>query len=127
MSDARVPETWPAYRLNGARHGTLEPGMPRRTRAVKWSFRSAVGLRGAPACVEGVLYFGVPRWHYRELAENFVRWIAAPNPHERFQRKLRTYRSVGRIVESRRLSLERSVYTRADNRRPHLTQSSDSQ
>jgi hypothetical protein len=73
-----------------------------------------------------VFYFGVPRWHYRELAENFLGWIAAPHPHERFQRKLKTYRSVGRIVESRRLSLERSRYA-ADDRRPGLTQPSNGQ
>jgi glycosyltransferase involved in cell wall biosynthesis len=91
------------------------PVDPKRTTKkyfLSWYYYNGVSLtRTSGLPEEGVFYFGVPRWHCRELAENFVRWIAAPNSHERFQRKLKTYRSVGKIVESRRLSLERSAFT----------------
>src|SRR5215469_13997826 len=98
----------------------VDPERATKKYFLSWYYYNGVSLtRTSGLPDKGVSYFGVPRWHYRELAKNFVRWIAAPNPHERFQRKLRTYRSVGRIVESRRLSLERlRLIASADDGRP---------
>src|SRR5215470_3438684 len=70
-----------------------------------WSYYNGVSLtrmEGLPK--EGVSYFGVPRWHYRDMASNLLRWMLSVHPQKRFRYKLRTYRSIGIIVESRRLS-----------------------
>jgi hypothetical protein len=76
---------------------------------LSWYYYNGVSLTRTSGLPDhGVFYLGVPRWHYRELAEDFVRWITTPNQNHRFQRKLKTYRSIGRILESRRLSNERS-------------------
>lgn len=107
------------------------PVDPQRTTKkyfLSWYYYNGVSLtRTSGLPDEGVFYLGVPRWHYRELAENFLCWISAPNPHQRFQRKLRTYRSVGKIVESRRLSLARSRSIAVDDRQPGLAQPSKGQ
>ena len=64
--------------------------------------RSLTRTAGLPS--EGVFYFGVPRWLFRELLSHFAQWIFCLNRTLRFQYRLKTYRSVGNIVESFRIS-----------------------
>jgi glucosyl-dolichyl phosphate glucuronosyltransferase len=87
----------------------VDPDRTTKKYFLSWYYYNGVSLTRTSGLPDrGVFYLGVPRWHYREFAENLVRWITTPHQHERFQRKLKTYRSIGRIVESRRLSNERS-------------------
>jgi len=44
-------------------------------------------------------YFGVPRYLFRKLAEEFFRWNFTFNPDRRFYHKLQTYRFAGEISE----------------------------
>jgi glycosyltransferase involved in cell wall biosynthesis len=70
-----------------------------------WYYYNGVSLTRTAGLPDfGVFYFGVPRWLYRELIANWVRWVFSFERNRRFNRKLWTYRSVGNIVESRRLS-----------------------
>jgi glucosyl-dolichyl phosphate glucuronosyltransferase len=64
--------------------------------------RSLTRTAGLPD--EGVFYFGVPRWLYRELLSNAARWIFCLDGTRRFHHRLTTYRSVGNMMESHRLS-----------------------
>lgn len=84
------------------------PVNPNRTTKkyfLSWYYYNGVSLtrtEGLPN--EGIFWFGVPRWFFRELLINFAKWMITLPGNRRFYRKLRTYRSVGNIVESYRLS-----------------------
>jgi len=83
------------------------PVSPERTTRkyfLTWYYYNGVSLtRTAGLPDAGVFYFGVPRWLFRELAENFCKWMFSLNG-QRFQHRLHTYRSIGTIIESYRLS-----------------------
>jgi glucosyl-dolichyl phosphate glucuronosyltransferase len=64
--------------------------------------RSLTRTAGPPR--EGVFYFGVPRWLYRELITNIARWLFTFDRTRRLQNQFKAYRSLGNAVESRRLS-----------------------
>lgn len=49
---------------------------------------------------EAVLYFGVPRYIFRELLETGARWLVAFNGEKRFYYKAQMYRSLGQIAEA---------------------------
>ena len=73
---------------------------------LSWYYYDGVSLtRMAGVSKEGVFWFGAPRWLYREMLTNFAKWVCTLEGKSRFRYKLLTYRSVGKIVESRRLSL----------------------
>ena len=84
------------------------PVDPKRTTKkyfLDWYYYNGVSLtRTAGLPSFGVFYIGVPRWLYRELITNWLRWMFSFDKNRRFNRKLWTYRSVGNIVESHRLS-----------------------
>ena len=63
--------------------------------------RSSVRVNRWPD--DAICYFGVPRWMYRDVASNFLKWMTGFDPKRRFHHKLRTYRAIGRIAEARRL------------------------
>jgi hypothetical protein len=63
---------------------------------------------------EGVFYFGVPRWLFRELLTRLAKWLFALDKRRRFHHKLRVYRSVGNIAESYRLSHRGSIRFQPD-------------
>ena len=72
---------------------------------LNWYFYNGVSLTrtfGVPQ--EGVFWFGVPRWMYREFLTNAVKWWLTFDSKRRFQHKLRAFRSIGNMAESRRLS-----------------------
>ena len=84
------------------------PVDPKRTTKkyfLDWYYYNGVSLtRTAGLPNFGVFYFGVPRWLYRELIANWIRWMFSFEKNRRFNRKLWTYRSAGNIMESHRLS-----------------------
>jgi glycosyltransferase involved in cell wall biosynthesis len=87
----------------------VDPGRTTKKYFLSWYYYNGVSLtRTAGLPKGGVFYFGAPRWLYRELLVNLTTWLFAINAKRRFQGKLRTYRSVGNIVESSRLSRNRS-------------------
>jgi glycosyltransferase involved in cell wall biosynthesis len=83
----------------------VDPKRTTKSYFLSWYYYNGVSLtRTFGVSGDGVFWFGVPRWLYRELAGNFARWMLTLPRNRRFQHKLRTYRSVGKIVESYRLS-----------------------
>jgi len=84
------------------------PVDPKRTSKkyfLDWYYYNGVSLTRTAGLPDfGVFYLGVPRWLYRELITNWIRWMFSFEKNRRFNRKLWTYRSVGNIVESHRLS-----------------------
>lgn len=84
------------------------PVDPRRTTKKffrSWYYYDGVSMtrtEGLPS--EGKFWFGVPRWLVRELLNNFAKWMFTLPGNRRFHRKLQTYRSLGNVVESYRLS-----------------------
>jgi GT2 family glycosyltransferase len=76
-----------------------------KTYFLSWYYYNGISLtRTAGLPQEGILWFGAPRWLYREFLENLVKWLLTFSANRRFQHKLRAYRSFGNLVESRRLS-----------------------
>jgi GT2 family glycosyltransferase len=83
----------------------VDPSRTTKSYFLSWYYYNGVSLTrtfGLPK--EGTFYFGVPRWLYRKLATNLAKWLVSFNKNRRFRHKLRTYRSIGNIVESYRLS-----------------------
>ena len=84
------------------------PVHPQRTTKkyfLDWYYFNGVSLTRTAGLPDfGVFYFGVPRWLYRELVANCAQWMFSFDKNRRFNHKLRTYRSLGNIVESHRLS-----------------------
>jgi glucosyl-dolichyl phosphate glucuronosyltransferase len=93
------------YSPNAIIYHPVDPLRTTKKYFLTWHYYNGVSLtrmEGLPN--EGVSYFGVPRWHYRELAGNLLRWVFSVDSQQRFRYKLRSYRSIGTIAESRRLS-----------------------
>lgn len=85
----------------------VEPHRATKKYFLSWYYYNGVSLTrtfGVPN--QGVFYFGVPRWMFREALTKLARWQFNWSGNGRFQRKLEFYRSLGNIVESRRLSRE---------------------
>ena len=64
--------------------------------------RSLTRTLGMPR--EGVSYFGVPRWLYRELAADIATWLFTFKTDHRLHNKFKAYRKLGVVAEARRLS-----------------------
>jgi glycosyltransferase involved in cell wall biosynthesis len=83
----------------------VDPNRATKKYFVDWYYYNGVSLtRSAGLPNFGVFYFGIPRWLYRELMNNVMRWAFTFETVRRFKWKLRCYRSLGTIVESYRLS-----------------------
>jgi GT2 family glycosyltransferase len=90
-------------------HHPVDPERTTKKYFLTWYYYNGVSLtrtEGLPSI--GVFYFGVPRWLYRGLLTNMGRWLLTFNPKRRFHYKLRTCGSIGSIVESHRLSRQKS-------------------
>jgi glycosyltransferase involved in cell wall biosynthesis len=90
-------------------HHPVDPERTTKKYFLTWYYYNGVSLtrtEGLPNI--GVFYFGVPRWFYRQLLADMARWFVTVNPKRRFHYKLRTCRSLGSIVESHRLSRQKS-------------------
>jgi glycosyltransferase involved in cell wall biosynthesis len=83
----------------------VDPKRATKDYFLSWYYYNGRSLtRMAGLSAFGVRYFGVPRWLYRELFTNIVKWLFSFNVQLRFHHKLRAYRSLGNIVESYLLS-----------------------
>lgn len=83
----------------------VDPERTTKRYFLSWYYYNGVSLtRMAGLRREGVFWFGAPRWLYREMLEHCAKWLLTVERKRRFHHKLRTYRSIGRIMESRRLS-----------------------
>ncbi len=83
----------------------VDPARATKSYFLSWYYHNGVSLtRTAGLPKEGIFWFGVPRWLYRELLANLAKWMLTLQGNRRFHHKLRTFRSVGNIVESWRLS-----------------------
>jgi glycosyltransferase involved in cell wall biosynthesis len=83
----------------------VDPDRTTKKYFLSWYYYNGVSLtRTAGLPSDGVFWVGAPRWLYRELLTNFTKWMFTSPGNRRFHRKLRTYRTVGTILESQRLS-----------------------
>jgi glycosyltransferase involved in cell wall biosynthesis len=88
----------------------VDPRRLNRSYFLTWFYNNGRSLTRAWGLPDlGVSYFGVPRWLFREFGTNLARWLCCFDGNYRFHHKLRTYRSLGHIVESRRLSSAKDV------------------
>ncbi len=86
-------------------HHPVDPQRTTKKYFLEWYYYNGVSLTRMAGLPDfGVFYFGAPRWLYRELLTNGLRWMFTFDKNRRFNLKLRTYKSVGDIVESNRLS-----------------------
>jgi glycosyltransferase involved in cell wall biosynthesis len=93
----------------------VNPSRITRNYFLTWFYndgRSSTRAEGLPH--RAVFFLGIPRWLYREIVVNICKWVSSLNPKVRFHHKLRTYRSVGKIVESWRLSRSKHDAERHD-------------
>jgi glycosyltransferase involved in cell wall biosynthesis len=92
----------------------VDPRRATKKYFLSWYFYDGVSVtRTAGLPGFGVRYLGVPRWLYRECLQNFGRWMLSVDGNNRFQLKLKTYRSIGAIVESCRLSRLKAAGSRS--------------
>lgn len=89
----------------------VDPARTTKKYLLSWYYYNGVSLTrtlGLPK--DGVFWFGVPRWLYRELFTNLNKWVLTPpRGKSRFQHKLKTFRTVGNMVECYRLSRRKGV------------------
>lgn len=98
------------YSPNAIVYHPVDPKRATKRYFLSWYYYNGVSVtRMSGFTKQGVLWFGAPRWLYRETLTNLTKWMLTVEPARRFHHKLRTYRSVGNIVESRRLSRENAA------------------
>lgn len=71
----------------------------------RWCFnaaQTAVRFEGLPQ--GSIYYFGLPRYYFRNLLTNLVKYLFAFRSDRRFFYKLQVYIIVGRLLETRKLS-----------------------
>ena len=87
----------------------VDPSRATKRYFLSWYYYNGISVTrtyGLPS--EGVRYFGVPRWHYRGLATNVTKWLISLDRRRRFRYKLNAFRNLGTIVESFRLSNQKT-------------------
>jgi glycosyltransferase involved in cell wall biosynthesis len=98
----------------------VDPNRTTKKYFLSWYYYNGISMtRTAGLPTEGIFWFGVPRWLYGELLTNFAKWVLTLRGNLRFSHKLSTYRSLGNIVESYRLS-HREAGSQVLNRSPQL-------
>jgi glycosyltransferase involved in cell wall biosynthesis len=70
---------------------------------------------------EAVLYFGVPRYMFRELLESCAKWFFSFSSGKKFYYKAQAYLSLGQIAESRRLRGEAKLSSESAHKVDHST------
>jgi len=79
----------------------VDPERTTKRYFLSWYYYNGVSLTrtfGLPK--EGIYWFGVPRWLYREFLTHGAKWLLTFEANRRFHHKLRTYQCIGNIVES---------------------------
>jgi glycosyltransferase involved in cell wall biosynthesis len=98
------------YCPNAIVYHPVDPERTTKKYFLSWYYYNGISLtRMSGIEDEGVFWFGAPRWLYREMLKNLAGWMLTLQPSRRFHHKLRTYRCLGNIVESRRLSEEKTA------------------
>jgi len=81
----------------------VDPARSSKAYFRKWYYNDGRSMiRAWPPPKSVVRYFGIPRWIFRSIGENLLKWTFNFGAKRRFHYKLRTYRDLGRIVESYR-------------------------
>lgn len=89
------------YAPDATVHHPVSPERATKDYFRRWYYdygRTAVRRGGVPESAPRI--FGVPRYLYRELAEELLKAATRPSPHERFVHELRARCVVGTIVEN---------------------------
>jgi glycosyltransferase involved in cell wall biosynthesis len=89
-----------------------------------WYFnigRASVRIHGLPSNVKYSV--GVPRFYFRRLVENWMRWGMAFNSHARFYHKMCFYKSLGELVETH-YQFQKSRRSPLRERWPHMEEAS---
>ena len=91
------------YVPNAIIYHPVDPVRSSKAYFCKWYYNDGRSMiRAWPPPKNIVRYFGVPRWIFRSVVENFLKWTFNFDAKRRFHYKLRMYRDVGRLVESYR-------------------------
>lgn len=91
------------YVPNAIIYHPVDPVRSSKAYFCKWYYNDGRSMiRAWPPPMNIVRYFGVPRWIFRSVVENFLKWTFNFDAKQRFHYKLRMYRDVGRLVESYR-------------------------
>ena len=99
------------YCSNAIIYHPVDPERTTKKYFLSWYYYNGVSLtRMAGVPRDSVVWFGAPRWLYREVLANFAKWALTTKAKKRFHHKLQTYKSIGKIVESRRLLLHEAGY-----------------
>jgi len=80
----------------------VDPSRSSKAYFRKWYYNDGRSMIRAWPPKNVVRYFGVPRWVFRSVGENFLKWTLNFDAKRRFHYELQTYRDIGRIVESYR-------------------------
>lgn len=90
-------------------HHPVDPERTTKKYFLTWYYYLGVSLTRTDGPLNvGVSYFGVAPWHFGDLLRNMGRWFVTFDSKRRFHYKLRTCCSIGSIVESHRLSRQKS-------------------
>ena len=99
------------YCSNAIVYHPVDPKRTTKKYFLSWYYYNGISLtRMAGVPRESVIWFGAPRWLYREMLVNFAKWVLTTKSKSRFHHKLQTYKSIGKIVESCRLSLNEAKH-----------------
>lgn len=94
------------YCPNAIIYHPVDPYRATKRFFVSWYYYNGISVtRMAGVPQDGVFWFGAPRWLYREMLTNLAKWMFTWEGKRRFRHKLQTFQSIGKLVESRRLSL----------------------
>src|SRR5207245_1125375 len=81
------------------------PARARKQYFQSWYYRYGKwDVRREPPPREASRWFGIPRWLFRSLASETVRWLTTTEPRKRFFHKASCYFVVGAMVECYRLT-----------------------
>jgi glycosyltransferase involved in cell wall biosynthesis len=91
-------------------HHPVDPERTTKKYFLSWYYYNGVSLTRMYGLPDGgISWFGAPRWLYREMLTNLGKWMVTLEGNRRFRYKLQTYQSIGKIVESRRLTFRREA------------------
>jgi glucosyl-dolichyl phosphate glucuronosyltransferase len=92
------------YAADAIIYHPVEPSRVTKNYFLRWFYNEGRSVTRAEGRQKAAFYFGIPRWLYREILRNFLKWMMSLDSKRRFHHKLRTYRTFGKIVESFRLA-----------------------